>query len=156
MTLYLQLLFALLLAFWQFSHLLQFQTQILKDKQNISAWVWYSGYLVINSLIRVGLLAFLCIFEPFYELFHLFQKDTLSFGKVCIFIPFQDGFFTEYLSCGKQNNRVLRQRIPQWMNGGLVSLPSMSGKTFSTAIQYMSPWEEKKPVIFFKTHFPQR
>lgn len=45
------------------------------------------------------LVTFFSVLEPLNKLFHLLQKNTLSFCKMCIFIPLEDGFFTQNFSC---------------------------------------------------------
>lgn len=55
----------------------------------------------MNKLyIRAKLMVtFFSILEPFNKLLHLLQKNTLSFCKMGIFIPLEDGFFTQNFSC---------------------------------------------------------
>lgn len=51
--------------------------------------------------LKYKLLTFRGIFQPFHKFLHLLQEDTLSFGRVCIFVPFQDYFFSYYFSYGQ-------------------------------------------------------
>lgn len=54
--------------------------------------------------LKYKLLTFRGIFQPFHKFLHLFQEDTLSFGRMCIFIPLQDYFFSYYFSYGQMKS----------------------------------------------------
>lgn len=59
---------------------------------------------------------FFSILEPFNKLLHLLQKNTLSFCKMSIFIPLEDGFFTQNFSCkmGKSSINTANCWEPAW------------------------------------------
>lgn len=100
------------------------------------------------------LLTFFSILEPFNKLLHLLQEDTLSFCKMCIFIPLQDGFFAQNFSCKVYKSDVNRAKHQIAVSkepclAGLASSP----RNFNTYLLVV-PWGwldisvEKRTTLF--------
>lgn len=74
--------------------------KILKSQSDELKWQSDGSPLKPNmDKKKMDLLTFGGIFKPFHKFLHLFQENTLSFGRVSIFVPFQNYFFTNYISC---------------------------------------------------------